>query len=272
MTVLSLFDGISCGQLALQRCGIPVDTYFASEIDENAKVVTQQHFPNTIQLGDVTNIRGADLPTIDLLMGGSPCQGFSFAGKQLNFNDPRSKLFFEFVRILQETTPRWFLLENVKMRRQYRDVITDHLGVHPIEIDSAMFSKQTRKRLYWTNIPIGEITPTSENFDGLLYRLGHGYIPEEIRFFRKYPTLVAQSPGTKYRIVVDADKAQNADKVTLRRDTQVTRVASPEECEEFQTLPIGYTNILPKTQRYKVIGNGWTVNVISHIFKGLLYE
>ena len=140
MKVLSLFDGISCGQVALERAGIKVDNYFASEIDKYAIKVTQKNYPNTIQLGDVCNIKGNELPKIDLLIGGSPCQGFSFAGKQLNFNDPRSELFFEFVRILKEVKPKYFLLENVKMKKEYQNVISKHLGVEPIEINSALVS------------------------------------------------------------------------------------------------------------------------------------
>jgi len=133
LNVLSLFDGMSCGQIALNRIGIEYDNYFASEIDKHAIKVTQTNYPNTIQLGDVTKIKGSDLPKIDFLIGGSPCQGFSFAGKQLNFDDPRSQLFFEFVRILKECKPKYFLLENVKMKREYEDIISDALGVYPIE-------------------------------------------------------------------------------------------------------------------------------------------
>jgi site-specific DNA-cytosine methylase len=155
MKVLSLFDGMSGAQLALKKAGIPVEKYFASEIDKDAMQVTQDKFPNTIQLGTVEFITRATFGShrIDLLVGGSPCQGFSFAGKQLNFEDPRSVLFFEFVRLLRELRPRYFLLENVKMKKEYQDVITGLLGVEPILIDSALVSAQTRKRLYWTNIP-----------------------------------------------------------------------------------------------------------------------
>ena len=152
MNVLSLFDGMSCGQIALNRAGIEYDNYFASEIDKHAIKVTMANYPNTIQLGDVTKVKGADLPKIDLLMGGSPCQGFSFAGKQLNFDDPRSKLFFEFVRLLKECKPKYWLLENVKMKKEYEAIITEHLGIEPIAINSELFSAQDRKRVYWTNI------------------------------------------------------------------------------------------------------------------------
>lgn len=153
MNVLSLFDGISCGQIALNRANIKYDNYFASEIDQYAIFITQKNYPNTIQLGDVQNIKGKDLPKIDLLIGGSPCQGFSFAGKGLNFEDPRSKLFFEFVRLVEECSPTYFLLENVVMGKRYLNIISSYLLATPIKINSALLSAQNRERLYWTNIP-----------------------------------------------------------------------------------------------------------------------
>lgn len=157
MNVLSLFDGMSCGQIALRELGIPVERYYASEIDRHAIAQTQLNFPDTIQLGSVTEVRAADLPKIDLLIGGSPCQGFSFAGKRLNFDDPRSRLFFEYVRILnelREVNPGIkFLLENVRMKREHEAAITECLGgLHPVIIDSALVSAQRRTRLYWSNI------------------------------------------------------------------------------------------------------------------------
>jgi DNA (cytosine-5)-methyltransferase 3A len=155
MNVLSLFDGMSCGQIALNKLGIKYDKYFAAEIDKYAMQVTQHNFPDTVQLGDVQFVTKETFGThkIDLLIGGSPCQGFSFAGKQLNFEDPRSVLFFEFVRLLKELKPKYFLLENVKMKKESQDIISKYLGCEPIEINSSLVSAQTRKRLYWTNIP-----------------------------------------------------------------------------------------------------------------------
>lgn len=152
MNVLSLFDGMSCGQIALNKLGIKYNNYFASEIDKHAIKVTQHNYPKTIQLGDVSQIKTSDLPKIDLLIGGSPCQGFSFAGKQLAFDDPRSKLFFEFVRLINELQPKYFLLENVKMKKEFELIITNYMGVSPIVINSALVSAQNRVRLYWTNI------------------------------------------------------------------------------------------------------------------------
>lgn len=168
LRVLSLFDGMSCGQLALQRLGIEVSTYYASEIDKYAIEVCQANFPETIQVGDVCNLEGKDFKNIDIIFAGSPCQGFSRAGKGLAFDDPRSALFFEFIRLLKEIKPKYFLLENVRMKQEFQDIITEQVSacypdfeggdlfgsqIKPILINSALLSAQNRERLYWTNIP-----------------------------------------------------------------------------------------------------------------------
>jgi len=160
MNVISLFDGMSCGRIALDKLGVKVDNYYASEIDKYAIKVAHANYPDTVHVGDVTRFSRdmfredwlEDNP-IDLLIGGSPCQGFSFAGNQLNFDDPRSKLFFEYVRVLKEFKPKYFLLENVRMKQESMDVISEALGVQPIAINSNLMSAQNRYRLYWTNIP-----------------------------------------------------------------------------------------------------------------------
>ena len=152
MNVLSLFDGMSCGRIALDRLGIPVDKYYASEIDKYAIQVSEANYPDIIRLGDVCDVKAEDLPKIDLLIAGSPCQGFSFAGKQLAFDDPRSALFFEFVRLLKECKPKYFLLENVRMKKEFLDIISEQVGCEPIFINSALVSAQNRQRYYWTNI------------------------------------------------------------------------------------------------------------------------
>ena len=154
MNILSLFDGISCGQQALERANITIDNYYSSEIDKHAIAVTQHNYPKTIQVGDVCKLSSKDLPKIDMLIGGSPCQGFSQSGKGLNFNDPRSKLFFEYVRLLKECQPTYFLLENVVMKKEWQDVISGYLRVAPVKINSALVSAQNRNRLYWSNIKI----------------------------------------------------------------------------------------------------------------------
>lgn len=153
MKVLSLFDGISCGKVALERAGIQVEEYVAYEIDKSAIQISKKNYPEIVQRGDVTKADFTEFKGFDLVMGGSPCQGFSIAGKQLNFEDPRSKLFFEFKRAIDEVKPKYFLLENVKMKKEYENIISEYLGVEPIEINSSLVSAQNRKRLYWTNIP-----------------------------------------------------------------------------------------------------------------------
>jgi len=153
MQVLSLFDGMSCGQLALQQLGIPIKKYYASEIDKYAITVTQANFPDTIQVGDVCALDPKDFADVDLIMGGSPCVGFSAAGKGGGFQDPRSALFFEFVRLVKAIQPKYFLLENVRMKKEWLAIITEQLGVEPICINSALVSAQNRVRYYWTNIP-----------------------------------------------------------------------------------------------------------------------
>src|SRR5210317_815435 len=162
MKVLSLFDGMSCGMIALDRLGIKVDKYYASEIDKYAIQVSQNNYPEIIQIGDVCDIKAEDYQDIDLILAGSPCQGFSFAGKQLAFDDPRSALFFEFIRLLKEIKPKYFLLENVKMKKEYLQIISEQVsecypeisfGIEPLFINSSLLSAQSRQRYYWTNIP-----------------------------------------------------------------------------------------------------------------------
>lgn len=270
INVLSLFDGMSCGQIALERSEIKVSNYFASEIDKYAIQVTMSNYPNTIQLGDITKVKGSDFPKIDLLFGGSPCQGFSFAGKGLNFEDPRSKLFFEFVRLVKECKPRFFLLENVKMKKEYQDIISEYLGAQPITINSALVSAQNRERLYWTNIP--NITQPQDK--GLL--LSNVYIdksgtyltnatslrPRTIRNTRKLTQKAFCMLATMYKL-------SQSNGMTVIHDSGGVRCISPLECERLQTVPDNYTSIVSNTQRYKMLGNGWTVDVVSHIFNNI---
>lgn len=168
LTVLSLFDGIACGRVALERAGIPVKRYIASEIEPNAIKVAMSNYPDIEQIGDVTKIDVNSLPEIDLLIGGSPCQGFSVMGKQQNFEDPRSRLFWEYVKILKATKPKYFLLENVKMKQEYSDIITEALGVEPRIINSRLVSGQNRVRAYWTNLDVGEIADKNISFQDIL--------------------------------------------------------------------------------------------------------
>ena len=304
MNVLSLFDGMSCGRIALDRAGIKVDNYFASEIDKYAIQVTQKNYPNTIQIGDVTKIKGVELPKIDILIGGSPCQGFSFAGRQLNFEDPRSKLFFEFVRLLKECSPKYFLLENVKMKKEYESVITQSLGVEPININSKLVSGQNRNRLYWTNIP-NVLQPEDKGIllrDVIEYNVDKKYFYSEKAIgyldrnkinkrFANYSDkekagclTAVFSKGLPYNVYVDKEKSYcltsnyanmacvnyNKGQGQIVFDNNTIRRLTPTECERLQTVPRDYTLGVSDSQRYKMLGNGWTVDVIAHIFKNLI--
>ena len=279
LNVLSLFDGMSCGQIALERAGIKVNNYFASEIDKYAIQVAKHNYPNTQHIGDVTKVKGENLPQIDLLIGGSPCQGFSFAGKQLNFDDPRSKLFFEFVRLLKETKPKYFLLENVLMKKEYQDVITQHLGVEPIFINSALVSAQNRKRLYWTNIP-GIEQPIDKQIGwGKIREFGVAdnfyYSKNGLDWLKRH----GERKGKKLAIWAENDKCQMIEASHFKNyssqrffgieDEKGLRYITPIECERAQTVPDNYTECVSNTQRYKMLGNGWTVDVIAHILGGL---
>lgn len=286
MNVLSLFDGMSCGQIALNQLGFKVDNYFASEIDKDAMKIAKKNFPNMQHIGDVTKVKGSELPKIDLLIGGSPCQGFSFAGKQLNFNDPRSALFFEFVRLFKETNPKYFLLENVRMKTEYQDVITEHLNwIEPIAINSSLVSAQNRNRLYWTNIPnveqpkdkgiwlkdIFELNTDEKIYTEPYYKVNNkqlsylGYVGNS----PKQATKVFSTNGKS--VCLTALGGGQGGKTGLYEipNTRTCRKLTVTECERLQTVPNGYTEGVSNTSRYKMLGNGWTVDVVAHIFRNM---
>ena len=279
INVLSLFDGISCGHIALDKAGIPINKYYASEIDKYAIKVTNKNYPETINLGDVTTVSG-ELFTekIDLLIGGSPCQGFSQAGKMKNFDDPRSKLFWEYVRILQEVKPKYFLLENVVMKQEWQDIISEALGVKPIMIDSSLTSAATRKRLYWTNIPgVGQPEDLGITFGDIRERnVPKGsiyYTDKGLDWIRRHE----KRTGKTLRIIGDSDKMQMLEASMYKKyssqrffgieDTHGLRYITVTECERCMNVPDGYTDCCSNTQRYKQLGNGWEVNTITHIFR-----
>jgi len=417
VNVLSLFDGMSGTQMALYNSGIAVDKYYASEIDKYAIKITQKNFPDTIQLGDVKDIKGKDLPEIDLVVAGSPCQGFSFAGKQLAFDDPRSALFFEFVRILREVKPKYFLLENVRMKKEFQDVISEQISsvypeytsgglfsIEPILINSALVSAQNRQRLYWTNIPnieqpedlgivLRDVLEDSfvadrdksycidanyykggnpknyfeksrrqlvfdKEFDKMTTKDGKSYAltatyqgavawnsiekkqrtmiptydtPKQVgvaadlkgydiikRVYSengKSPTLTTMGGGHREPKVAvksmtevrtpEANKIRREHKkktgkdwsprhmrhlverkddksntitantskqhtIQIEQEEELTwRKLTPLECERLQTFPDNYTEGVSNTQRYKMLGNGFTVRVIEHILKNM---
>lgn len=363
LTILSLFDGISCGRVALDRAGIVVGKYYASEIDKYATAISQKNFQDIIRLGDINNWRNwsIDWADVDLLIGGSPCQGFSFAGKQLNFEDPRSKLFFVYADILKHikmVNPNIkFLLENVKMKKEFQDIISDYLGVDPVLIDSNLVSAQNRKRLYWTNWEFGQpedkgillknivhenteedrkksyaldacymngaisdyinrgrrqhvyqlinkyIVPFDQTLQILDKEVGKG----KVGYFRKDSqanriyyihgkavTLCGDAGGGAAKMGQYLFGCITPDRVEKRQNGQrfndgnkfytlaaqdrhgvliegYIRKLTPIECERLQTLPDDFTKCdgVSNSQRYKTLGNGWTVDVIAHIFKAL---
>jgi len=284
MNVLSLFDGMSCGQIALNRAGIKYDNYFASEIDKPAIKVTMANYPNTVQLGNVLDVKSENLPKIDLLIGGSPCQGFSFAGKQLNFEDERSKLFFEYVRLLRECNPKYFLLENVKMKKEYQDIISEYLGVEPILINSALLTAHNRPRLYWTNIPnVGQPSDNGIYFEQIrdLQIENYEYISEEKTINREYKKNYLQydingkGHGSQDQRAYYLkgkhgclDTGASGKAKVLENDGRVRKITR-NEAERLQGVPDNYTTPVSKAQALKMLGNGWTVDVIAHILRGI---
>jgi len=363
MNVLSLFDGMSCGQQALERAGIKVDNYFASEIDKYAIQIAEKNYPKTKQLGDVTQISKYKFPKIDLLIGGSPCQSFSYAGNGLAFDDPRGKLFFEYIKIKELLKPKYFLLENVKMKQEYVDIISKYLGVEPIQINSSLVSAQNRKRLYWTNIP--NVTQPEDKgiqlkdvlecgcvdrdksycldanyFKGGSLKMyfeksrrqlvfdclqvgeadikGHDIIKRVYSKEGKAPSLTTMQGGhrePKVYCSAGAVTGRRIDKNNIRKDEQLElpivqclevngkqksrslstvtkdtvvsplpkgrypdaygehqhswRKLTPLECERLQTVKDNYTEGVSNSQRYKMLGNGWTIDVIAHILKNI---
>lgn len=271
INVLSLFDGISCGQVALERAGIEVDNYFASEIKQDAISVTMSNYPHTILLGDVKIIKPNDLPQIDLLIGGSPCQDLSIAMKnRQGLKGKKSELFFEYLRVLKEVKPKYFLLENVaRMSKEDKDIITELMGVEPIRINSKLVSAQLRDRLYWTNIPGVEqpdkkdiiLTNILEN--GFTNReKSRAILESESRPLRDLERMWKRYSKTGFTTVVFSSGDLDYKK-GLRYFTQT-------ELERLQTLPDGYTKILNRDKAAGCIGDGWTVDVIAHIFKEML--
>ena len=376
ITVLSLFDWMSCWRLALERAWIPIASYYASEIDKYAIEVSENNRPDVIQVGDVREIRvKSDIKAtgiarrpdgdtnvyvgdngLDLLIGGSPCQWFSNAGKGLNFEDPRSKLFFEFVRILNEAKPRYFLLENVKMKKEWQNIISEYLfGIQPVEIDSALVSAQRRKRLYrvwkrnedWSYSQVVVSQPEDKGLllkDILQDKVGEKYMLSEklVKWFLnkssvfrdrfkianpdwKGACLTTNNQGsciTQSYILCNINPSWNGqngnvyssegksptlttnkgewpkilqlprgankwgifEKKTptlssnsrqynnLLHNWYCLRRLTPIECERLQTLPDNYTDWVSNSQRYKMLGNGWTVDVIAHIFSEMFKD
>ena len=327
MRVLSLFDGMSCARIALDRVGIAVTSYKASELDKYAIKVSHENYPDIEQLGDVCDVKAKDVGEVDLLIGGSPCQDLSFAGKGKGLKEgTRSSLFFEFVRLKNELNPKYFILENVRMKQENQDIISKYLGVKPKQFNSLLVSAQNRNRLFWTNIDfdlpedkgiiLADILEDGVTDRGKSHCLDANYFKggnlksyfekhrRQLVFNRciqvgeadikgfdiikrvyspegKAPTLTTMGGGHREPKVITSpirDKSKtvrsggrgsydrhewdSVDKLHWRKLT-------PLECERLQTVPDNYTNHVSNTQRYKMLGNGFTVDVIAHILKGL---
>ena len=290
MNVLSLFDGMSCGQIALNRIGIKPSKYYAAEIDKHAIKVTMDNYPDTVQLGDVTKWRDWDIDweSIDLVTGGFPCQAWSTAGKQLGDKDERGMLFWcmlEIIEHIKKNSPRVkFLIENVKMKKEFEEYITRHteqaLGfVYKTLINSALVSAQNRNRYYWTNWGVSQPT------DKMLFMtdvVEEGYYSTRLKSycldanyfrgsnFRRYFFCGSRQIILKKGYLPSGITKENANDL-MWRAKGLWRLLTPEECEKLQTVSLGYTSSASKSQRYKMLGNGWTVDVVAHIFKeGLL--
>ena len=277
MNVLSLFDGMSCGQLALNKANIKYDNYFASEIKRHAIETTQHNYPKTIQLGDVHNVYGSQLPNIDLLIGGSPCQNLTYMNSQgrEGLKGEKSKLFYEYVRLLREIKPKYFLLENVgSMKIKDREVITNILGVKPIKFNSKIVSAQNRNRLYWTNIPFKGL-PKDRGI--LLNDIVDRNAPREENWSEKKQAFVLRKNKTMY-VNIDGDKSipitargySSWNTQFITNNDGLLRDLTLEEYKKLQSIPSSYEFNCIKSKATNLIGDGWTVDVISYIFEGIV--
>lgn len=313
MNILSLFDGISCGRVALERAGIQVDKYYASEIDKYAIEVAQKNYPDTIHLGDVNGFESWNLPRIDILIGGSPCQDLSIAKQdRKGLDGERSGLFWKYVGCLKKFKPKYFLLENVaSMPKEAKEIITKILGVEPVLINSALVSAQQRKRLYWTNIPnitqpkdkhiylkdillsgiLCDVKNKGHEISKLCIDKSQSLLARDYKGFGNQTMIGVFEPirigkigkggqGERIYSVKGKSVSLNANgggrgaktglyKVDLPDGDYIIRKLHPIECERLQTLTDNYTEGISNTQRYKCLGNGWTVDVIAHILSFL---
>lgn len=293
MNVLSLFDGVSCARIALENLGIGVENYFASEIDKHAIGVSKHNYPDIIHLGDIKDVNANDLPKIDLLIGGSPCQDLSNAQKGLGLKGTKSNLFYEYIRLLRDVKPKYFLLENVK--NKWGDVMSGYAGVGYVEINSAIFSAQSRPRYYWSNLDfeLPDKKPSKmvlkdiieakveekyylkrDGLDGFLKNVKHSekiskdginksfIIPKEIHNDNERQRRVYSLKSKSPTVLARADTTKIFIKNKIRK-------LIPLECERLQCIPDNYTSIASDTQRYKMIGNAFTVPVIECFLNGL---
>lgn len=301
MNVLSLFDGMSCGRIALDKSDIKVDNYYSSEIKKYAIDIANKNYPEDKKnrLGDITTLKGSDLPTIDLLIGGSPCQDFSGANKDRSgLKGIKSGLFYEWLRLKNETKPKYFLLENVRMKKEHQNIISKELGCEPLIINSRLYAPQLRHRLYWTNIPlVNQIYPFTYLNDILengfsdrkkarcLLESDSRPLSTPIKMFHRYystgfTTLIFKTERhyhncvNHYNFHFKGMSAKDIDNHIHNNNIDLSvyegvRYLTPQEREDCQTVPRGYTKGLTDNQISCILGDGWTIDVIAHIFKGL---
>lgn len=291
INVLSCFDGISCGQIALNRAGIRYNNYFASEINKDSIKVTQHNYPKTIQIGNVVDVDTTKLPKIDFLCGGSPCQDLSRAktGRE-GLKGEKSKLFWEFIRILKEINPKYFLLENVVMKEEWMKIIDEELGVKGVIIKSNLLSCQNRKRIYWTNIPnIQQPEDKGIKLGDIIYDDTYKIFTDERITKTKRITkncVTWDLTGKKYwsqqdrayfkdKKICTLPKSRAKDKLNIVLDLEkdIYRKMCPIEAERCQTVPDNYTLVegVKESKRFDLLGDGWTIDVIVHILKNIKF-
>jgi len=284
MKILSLFDGISCARVALERAGIEVDTYYASEVDKYAMQISAKNYPDIVQLGSVTEVGEVSdckdkrhyfsQGNIDLLIGGSPCQNLSMAGNGTGLDGKESKLFFEYVRILKEVKPKYFILENVgSMKNENRDKISEFIGIKPIMIDVKLVSAQDRKRYFWTNIPnvtlpedrgtlLKDILEPRERATDITERMNKKVIGT---LAHKKTWSSIRTPEQKSKTLTAAGQCiANSGATNVKVNDRYYQL-TPTECERLQGLEDNYTEGVSNSQRYKMLGNAFNVDVVSWI-------
>lgn len=269
--VVSLFDGISGAKEAIERLGIHASEYYASEIDSFAITISLKNHPDIRRFGDVNNIYFSELKNIDLIIGGSPCQGFSRCGKQRNFKDSRSILFFKFVEAVKVIKPKYFLLENVAMKKEWQNLISEYLGVEPIRINSSLVSAQNRDRLYWCNWKVKQPEDRNTYIKDFWNPSKEHDITDRV-LMKKAGTLSYKKTFSNIREVHQKSKCLTAEGQTISNSGATVIFhggryyeLSPEDCEVLQGYPKGYTESVSKTQRYKMLGNAFNVDTVAHI-------
>lgn len=272
LNVLSVFDGLGGARIALDQLGIKCK-YYSSEIDKYAISVHKSNYDDTVHLGDIKNIKSKNLPKIDLLIGGSPCQNLTMAGDKTGLSGEKSSLFFEYIRLKNELNPKYFLLENVaSMKNSDKNEMSKFMGVQPIKINSADFTAQNRNRYYWTNLSIDKWEISNLMLKDILEPIDdfHLSFKHHQAFLKSYKWKHTDINGKSKVLMASYYKQPpHSPYIKSKLSESGYRMLSPVECERLQGIPDNYTNCVSKTQRYKMIGNGFTIPVIKHLLKNI---